>query len=396
MKKILLTLLLTSTTTLHAALPSHYFDEKAHDILNKHYHQYQDAEYFSGISLSIYMPNLPILNYYTGNVSHDDNSAPITANTLFQIGSITKSFTSAIMLQLETEGKLKLNDTLQTWLPEYDKWSAVPLEQLLNMSSGLPNYSDSPLWITEDYRHADHVWTKEELIKAVYPRGRFSPPLKSGYFYSNTGYILAELIIEKVTQQDFEDELFERTIKPAHLSNTFYPVPTPDKDIQTRMAHGYNFNQYDNPLLVGADVTHRNLSWAAAAGGMVSTSEDIIKWVQALFLSDAVLNKNQKQKMQHMISLATGKSLYETSIRDPRGFGLGVSQIKSDDSKIGRFWFYEGETLGFRAMYMYTLCNGVIISSIFNSATNSENDHSKDLMQAIYNLVVEQNPKLRC
>lgn len=369
-------------------------DEKAQKILAAHYQQFRESEYFSGAALSIYVPNDKIRNYYIGRVSHEKNSPNITSDTLFQIGSITKSFTAAIVLQLEKEGKLSLTDTLENQLPLYNKWSTVNLESLLNMTSGLPNYSDTPLWNAKEYAHPHYIWSNEELIDFVYPKHHFSPPLKSGYSYTNTGYVMLDLIIAEITQHDFQQEITHRAIKPAQLANTFYPIPTLDRPVSDRMAQGYNYNQYDNPALVGRDMKDNNLSWAAAAGAVVSNTEDIIKWVKALFIDDTVLNANQKKKLMKMISLTTGKPITETTREDPKGFGLGVSQMISNE--IGRFWFYEGETLGFRAVYIYVPCNGIILSSVFNSATNSENDHSKELMLNIYKLVQQHYPKLHC
>lgn len=366
------------------------------DLLNQHFEKYKNLEYFSGASLSVSIPNQPIENYYAGYVSHDNKSPKVSANTLFQIGSITKSFTAAVMLQLESENKLKLSDPLQQWLPEYSNWSGLDLEQLLNMSSGLPNYSDAPLLITDDYKHPEHVWTNAELVSYVYPNAKPSPPLKAGYFYSNTGYILADMIVEKITHQPFATELTNRTIKAANLKNTFYPLPTLDPKVKSRMAHGYNFNQYDNPPLAGSDTYNRNLSWAAAAGAIVATGEDVIHWIQALFMQDSVLNSEQKQKLMTLISTTTGKPIQSTSDVDPRGFGLGVVQAYDKDKSLGRFWFYEGETLGFRALYMYVPCNNVIIVSLFNSATTNENDHAHELMQNTYKLVLKQHPMLSC
>jgi D-alanyl-D-alanine carboxypeptidase len=385
---------LAGLSVAHAKNAHQEFDVNAQQALTQYYQQYKDLEYFSGASLSIYVPKHDIQNYYIGQISRAAESAKISADTLFQIGSITKSFTAAILLQLEKENKLSLDDTVKKWLPDYDKWSAVNMTALLNMTSGLPNYSDAPLWIVKEYNDPQHVWSNSELIEYVYPKENFSPPLKGGYYYTNTGYILADLIVEKAAHETFQHEMIDRMIKPANLTHTFYPVPTGVQEIKNRMAHGYNYNQYDVAPLVGKDVTNHDISWAAAAGGVVSTSEDVIKWVKALFVDDTILDAKQKKKLMQMISLATGKPITKISESEPHGFGLGVTQMYLP--AVGRFWFYEGETLGFRALYMYIPCNGVIVSSIFNSATNSENDHTKELMMKTYKLIMDQYPQLHC
>lgn len=402
MKKIFQPLLIFGVSicalSVYAQTPPANFDEQAQKILADHYNQYKVAEYFSGASLSIYIPNQPIKNYYIGRVAHDPKSKLVTSDTLFQIGSITKSFTAAILLQLEKEGRLKLSDSLKNWLPQYNKWSTISLMQLLNMTSGIPNYSETPLFNSQIYYNLARVWTDQELINFANPPGAFAPSLMSGYFYSNTNYILAALLIEKATRHTFADELNQRLIRVANLNNTLYVLNTPDTKTQSRLAHGYFYDQYNNPAMVGKDIYEGNLSWAAAAGGIMASSEDIVKWVKALFVDDKILDTAQKTKLMNLVSQQTGQSINQTTLDEPRGFGLGVAQADTDpeDSLIGRVWFYEGETLGFRSMYWYKVCNGVIISAVFNSATNSKNDHAGKLLEAAYHLIITQYPQLNC
>lgn len=360
-------------------------DDKINATLKSHYNSYKNKEYFSGISLSLYKSNEPIKDYYIGTISHQKNSKKIDEHTLFEIGSITKSFTSAIILQLVKENKLKLNDTVNQLLPEYKKWSGITLEKLLNMTSGLPNYSDSPLMNAELYADPQKNWTDKQLIQFIYPPAQFSPPLKPGYFYTNTGYILSALIIENITQHHFQTEIQNRLINPAELKNTFYPLPTLDKPIYDRLASGYGYNPYMNPELLGKDTKSYSLSWAGAAGAVISNSSDIIKWIKALFIDNKILNEDQKKQLMQLISTTSGKPIHQTNSNDPRGFALGVSQ--GFDKSIGHYWFYEGETEGFRALYMYVPDKGIVISSIFNSAVNEENDHAGELMKKVYGLI---------
>lgn len=378
----------------YAQHPAASFDQMAQQILTHHYEKYKDREYFSGASLSIGIPGQTIKNYYIGHTAQSADSKAIAADTLFQIGSITKSFTAAILLQLEKEKKLSLQDRLQKWLPVYSKWETISLQTLLNMTSGLPNYSDTPAWSVAEARDLAHVWTNTELVDFVYPRGSAAPPLKKGYFYTNTGYVLAAMITEKATGQPFKNEFIKRTIERAHLKNTFYPEASIAKEIKSRLAHGYAYNPYDNPMFLGRDMYDTNLSWAGAAGGVIANSEDIINWIRALFIDNAILDASQKAKLTQLISTETGQPISTTNQSDTHGFGLGVAEAYDKD--MGRYWFYEGMTLGYRALYLYTPCNGVIIASIFNSAVDTENDHAGALMKETYKWVIVNNPKLIC
>jgi D-alanyl-D-alanine carboxypeptidase len=360
------------------------FDEKANDVLASHYTAYKDKEYFSGIALSVYKPKQPIKNYYIGKTSHDSKSANIDSQTLFNIGSITKSFTAAILLQLEKENKLKMTDTLDHWLPDYAKWGKVTIHHMLDMTSGLPNYSDSPLMNAEEFKDMQRQWTKDELIAFVYPPKDFSPPLRGGYNYTNTGYVLCDFIIEKATQHSLKEEMQNRLFHVAKLENTFYPIPAASASLNARLASGYGFNPYSNPEIVGRDMKLTSLTWAGAAGAIVSNATDVVKWTQALFVEDKILDKEQKRKLMQLVSTANGQPITATSEKNPRGFGLGVSQ--GYDKKMGQFWFYEGQTEGYRALFMYVPSTGIIVAAIFNSAVNGENDHASELVSKVYEI----------
>lgn len=346
-KKIITVLLLFWFATSCAQINnSQEFDSKVQKILTHHYYQYKNPEYFSGAELSILIPKQNIKNYYIGRISHDPKSKLISKDTLFQIGDITKSFTATILLQLEKEGKLKLTDSLKIWLPQYSKWPEVSINELLNMTSGIPNYAASPLLGSQLYYNPSRVWNTRELIDLVYPPGAFNPPMKNGFFDSDTNDLLASLIIEKATKDTFAKQINLRAIKKANLSNTFYLLGSLKPAIQSRMAHGYYYRQYDNTAMVGKDVYEGNLSWAGAAGGVISNSEDVIKWVS--YISNNHVLEN------------------------------------------------EGRTLGHRSIYWYKECNGIIISAIFNSVTDQENDHSDKLLQQVYQYILTQYPQLKC
>src|SRR6478736_6953622 len=139
----------------------------------------------------------PAIEAFAGKVSRDPDAAPVDQYTLYQMGSTSKSFTVAVILQLEAAGKLSIGDTLGKWLSEYPAWKDVTIKRLLNMTSGIPNYSEtewmSRAWTNEPTR----AFTLKELADAVYPSDANKLPVNNGYYYSNTNYILAAMIAEK-------------------------------------------------------------------------------------------------------------------------------------------------------------------------------------------------------
>jgi len=127
---------------------------------------------------------------------------------LFQIGSNTKAFTAVTLLQLEADGKLRMDDRIGRWFPQYPAWRNITIRQLLNMTSGIPTYDAVPaMWkpyVADPYR----FYSTADLIAYVYPKRQFAP--SHGWLYSNTAYLLSEMIIEAVTKHDYAVELRHR------------------------------------------------------------------------------------------------------------------------------------------------------------------------------------------
>ncbi|KTD22482.1 serine hydrolase domain-containing protein [Legionella israelensis] len=384
-------LLLSSITFAESETPAEKQDP-FQKIINEHYLSYSKMENFSAIQVTIKTAD-EIHTYVKGTKALTPGSMPITNKELFNIGSITKSFTAALAVMAEAEDKLQLQQTLNQYLQNYPHWGEITLTRLLNMSSGIPNYSDSPKINYLMSKNLKQFWNPVELIDLVYPR-QFNPPRKKGYFYSNSGYVLMDMILSSQYKKMFRSLLEEKIISFLKLENTYYPIPNFSTDVLLRMVRGYSYNIYENPELLGQDVTENNLSWAGAAGAIVANSEAVAQWVEHLFIRDTLLTKEQKRKMQQLISVKTGQPISETDADDPRGFGLGI--IQGYQPNIGHYWYYEGETLGYRALYLYSPCNHVIVVALFNSATNNENDHAGDLIQALYQQLLKMNTHLIC
>ena len=139
----------------------------------------------------------PAIEAFAGKVGRDPDSGPVDQDTLYQMGSTSKSFTVAVILQLEAAGKLSIDDTLGKWLPEYPAWKDVTIRRLLNMTSGIPNYSETE-WMSRAWeRDPMRAFTLEELADAAYPSATNKLPITEGYHYSNTNYALAGLIAQK-------------------------------------------------------------------------------------------------------------------------------------------------------------------------------------------------------
>ena len=168
----------------------------------------------------------PILAVYAGDNGLDDKK-PIGPDTLFDIGSNTKEFTSALILKLEAAGKLRLDDTIGKWLPQYPAWKDVTIRSLLQMTSPIPNYSETVEIGDIEVADMHHQFSAKDLIGFVDPANGHNFPPATGWFYSNTNYILAGLIIEAASGMNYEQALTTMILEPLGLHNTYLRQWTP-------------------------------------------------------------------------------------------------------------------------------------------------------------------------
>lgn len=232
---------------------------------------------------------------------------PNQPDTKFRIGSVTKQFTAALILQLVEEGKIKLDGKLGDYLPDYrkDTGSKVTVHQLLNHTSGIPSYTGQPDFFANvsrnPYKPADFVkkFASGEL--------EFEPGTK--FSYNNSGYFLLGAIVEKVTGKSYETVLKERIFEPLGMTNTGYDNHAP---LIQKRASGY---QKTPEGYINA--AYLDMSLPYAAGSIYSTVEDLYKWDQALY-ENKILSADSKTKM-----FTPGLSNY--------GYGFGIA-----DRPIGK------------------------------------------------------------
>jgi D-alanyl-D-alanine carboxypeptidase len=353
-------------------------------VVDDYLAEQREPEMISGVAAYVSLGDPgPAIEIFAGETSIDGD-IPVSGNTLFPIGSITKSFTSALILALEAEGKLDIDQTIGDWLPLYPAWKDVTIRQLLNMTSGLPNYTESPalgkLWVSDPDRH----YTLQDLIDYVYPSETVDlPSPKERWFYSNTNYILAGMIAEKAAGMPYKQALEEKLFKPAGLIDIYYEPLEYPATVTERLSSGY-FNTheclgYEEPdckepvlaPLVGKDVSTDDMSWAAPAGGIISTPREISRWIRAVF-AGKVLPPQQLEELKTLVSNKTGEPIGEVTPDDPQGFSLGLVRILDPD--VGKLWFYKGETNGHRSAYLFSPEDDVLVAAATNSHPSREED----------------------
>jgi len=192
-----------------------------------------------GMQLSILCKGDMTPHDFVSGVTTKENGTAITADTLFQVGSITKSFTAALILKLEAQGILSINDEVGLWLPQIpDTWKKVTIKQLLNHTSGIADYALNPAFqMAEFFSGGQREWQPDELLQFVATRP-VQFPAGEGYDYSNSNYVLAGMIIDvalSVQGKSYADAIKFMLIDPAHLTNTFYLPQTYDEATYLRI-----------------------------------------------------------------------------------------------------------------------------------------------------------------
>ena len=279
--------------------------------LEKYLASRRTIEHISALSLSVKLPGQASNINVTAGTTRYDGGAAVTPSSLYQIGSNTKAFTAVTILQLEAEGKLTIQDTVGKWLPQYPAWKDVTIERLLDMTSGIPTYDNVQAMLVAYAANPTRDWSPAELIAYVYPTTKDAPPPTTGWSYSNTNYLLAQLIIEKASGRSYAAELRRRFFaNPAlRLDTTYYRPHLYPPSVTKRMVSGYFASKdADNAglqPLYGKDVRGMTLSWAQGAGGIVSTPDDVTRWSRALYVG-SLLKPQQRRELMHTVSQKTG------------------------------------------------------------------------------------------
>src|SRR5215216_5880298 len=239
-----------------------------------------------GVALAVERAGKPLYSGAAGLASIEQET-PLAATDRFRIFSLAKSFTAIVTLQLVDEGVLSLDDPVTRWLddpavgriPNVDR---ITLRQLLTHASGIYDYldeADSPFWTDAFFGpEADwtRVWTPRELI--AYAEGANHAPYFApgqGEHYSNTGYELLGLVVEAATGRSFGEELRARILEPLALADTFLVEGGTMPEGTVDGYHGLDGELFN--------VTATNVSWAWAAGGMVSTLADLARFARAAY-----------------------------------------------------------------------------------------------------------------
>lgn len=223
---------------------------------------------------------------------------PNTIDTKFRIGSVTKQFTAAGVMLLEERGKLKLADPIGKYLPELPAaWHKATIAQILNHTSGIYSYTSLP-----DGEFMRWKFTPAQVIDRIKDKPLdFAPGEK--FSYSNTGYFVLGMLIEKLSGQSYAQFLQDNIFTPLKMTDSGYDMESP---IIPRRAHGY---ERKNGVLINSQFLDMGIPYAA--GSLYSTTHDLLTWNRALFAGKVVKPASFKRMT--------------TPVKDNYGFGLTIS-----------------------------------------------------------------------
>ncbi|MER5349079.1 serine hydrolase domain-containing protein [Kitasatospora sp. NPDC002551] len=277
---------------------------------------------------------------YTAGVADLRTGAKVPADGQVRAGSNTKTFAAVVVLQLVGEGKVELDAPIDRYLPglvrgEGIDGRVITVRQLLQHTSGLPNFTDDIFdAVFGEGRHR-YYQPRELLDMALSHKALFAPG--TDWSYSNTNYVLAGLLVEKVTGRPLAEQLTKRVIDRIGLRHTYFPG-VGDESIREPHPHGYAAGP-DGSL---ADVTELDPSWAWAAGQLISTPGDLNRFFSAL-MGGRLLKPAQLAEMRTTVKIPEGPG-----VSKGEEYGLGLIRRPLSCGKVA--WGHGGATPGFHTL----------------------------------------------
>jgi len=330
-----------------ATPPAPGFSARADAIIRQHV----AAQTFNGVVLIADHGKVAYRKAF--GLANREWNVPMTPQTVFRIGSTTKTFTATAILQLAEKGALKLDDPISQYVAATPAaWSAITLRNLLNHTSGIPDFvSTTNGFIRNGARLQDKP---QDLIALVREKPLEFPP-GSKFHYSNTGYVLLGLVIAKVSGKSYADYLADAFFKPLGLSHTAYDDLA---DVVAQRASGYWLpsGPFENARLMTPEASD-------ASGALRSTADDLLAWDQALH---------------------TGKVLGPASFKamfDDEGHGYGLGSFV--ETRHGhRLWDHGGNLPGFCSAFEYYPDDGVTVIVLDNIEGQDAEHLAKELAYA--------------
>jgi D-alanyl-D-alanine carboxypeptidase len=285
---------------------------------------------------------------------------PMHTNNYMRIGSITKSLTATVILQLVDQGKLRLDDPVGKYQPEVPNGEHITIRELLQMTSGLFSYSSDLAWVQALQEDPYKAWNPRDLVAFGFKH----PPLFApgqGWNYSNSNYILLGMIIEQITHQPVEKVFQQYIFQPLGMRGSSLPSRS-SSVIRSPHAQGYMYGTDFTGKGPTLNVTDWNPSWGWTAGSAISTLHDLQIWARALATGQLLSQAIQKERLNWV---QTGLSWVGSgSIR----YGLGVADYGGLIGHNGQIFGYQS-WMGYQPQKRATV---IVLVNLYQGSDGSE------------------------
>jgi CubicO group peptidase (beta-lactamase class C family) len=275
-------------------------------------------------------------------------------HSIFQLGSVTKQFTSAVILKLQAENKLSVSDKLSKYFPDYPKGDSITIKELLTHTSGIYNYTNDENFMKNEITKAK---TRQQMMALFENKPLdFSPG--TSWSYSNSGYSMLGYIIEKVTNISYEQAVHKYIFSPLKMTHSgfdFTNLKNPDKTVGY-----YVLNAHDT---VAAPIVDSTISFSA--GAIYSTTGDLYKWSQALE-NNTVLSASQQNEAY-------------IPVKNNYGYGWGIDSIEGK-----RRLSHGGGIPGYITILSRVPADEVTIILLSNASNESVGKISNDIYAILY------------
>ncbi len=295
-----------------------------------------------------------------------ERGIPVTTDTVFTIGSITKQFTAAAIMKLQEDGRISVEDPIRKHLRELPRSKrGVTIHHLLTHTSGL----------RRDFGGDFAKMSSEKMVERF---GAFELESEPGvvHDYSNPGYSMLGILVERLSGRGYEQYLRDTLFEPLGMLDTGYLIPDWDKD---RMAHGYTESGLDWGTVADKrwadDGPHWNLR---ANGGVMSTIDDLYKWHLALQDESILSDESRAQLFARHVSENPERSSYY-------GYGWAIFKTERDTDLIA----HNGGNGFFMADFRRYIDEDVVILLMVNDQRKISNQNQRDIRRIVFGLPVE-------